>query len=132
MSRFVFLAVVCLAFAACGDSTSPESVAGRYSLVSVNGDPVPFVIVQVEVDRFELSAGHIQLNADGTCSFALIYQTTEDGVPTTDTESDTCTWTLNNTTIAFTFPDGRTNAGSLIDGRISINTSDAFALVYRK
>ena len=46
MRRFVFLAVVCLAFPECGDSTGPESVAGRYSLVSVDGEPLPFVMQQ--------------------------------------------------------------------------------------
>ena len=131
MRRFVCLAVVCLAFAACGDSTGPESVAGRYALVSVNGTPLPFVLVQVLENKFEITAGHIQLNSDGTCSAAVTFRTTEDGVVTTDTEADTCTWTQNNTAIVFTFPDGSTDAGSLIDGTISV-TTDGVVLVYRK
>ena len=134
MRRFVCLAVVCLAFVACGDSdpTGPESeAAGRYTLISVNGMPLPAVLLQVLENRFEVLEGHFQLNADGTCSGSITGRATTDGVVTTETEMDTCTWTLNNTVIVFTYPDGDTDVASLIDGIITI-TDEGVVFVFQK
>ena len=103
MRRFVCLAVVCLAFAACGDATGPESVAGRYALISMNGTPLPFLVVQVLEEKVEVAAGHIQLNADGTCTAAFTFRVTADGEVTSNLEARTCTWTYNNPAIAFNF-----------------------------
>ena len=97
MRRFACLTIAFLALAACGDSTGPESVAGRYNLVSVNGMPLPVVVVQVLDNKFELTAGHIQLNADLTCSVSITAEVTTDGDVTTETEGDTCTWSQTGT-----------------------------------
>ena len=133
MRRFAFLAVVCLAFVACGDSTGPVSVPGRYALVSVDGSTVaPFLSVQVRFGTGELMMAHIQLNADGTCTASVTWRTTElYGVTTDSTETRTCTWTLNDTAIIFRYPELNRIAGSLIDGTIDILTSGHF-FVYRK
>ena len=121
MRRFVFLAVVCVAFVACGDSLSPEeSAAGRYALVSINGTPLPFLFFQLLENKLEFTAGHIQLNSDLTCTTSFTVQATTEGVVTTATETGTCTWTLNNTAIVFTYPEGDTDTASLIDGTISL------------
>ena len=131
MKLFVCLASACLTFLACGDSTGPGSVAGRYALVSLNGAPLPAVFFQVLESKVEITAGHIQLNGDGTCSASATFQSTVVGLVETETQTDTCTWNQNNTAIAITFSDGSTDTGSLIDGTISI-TADDFVLVYRK
>ncbi len=131
MKRLVYLASVCLTFVACGDSTGPGSVAGRYALVSLNGAPLPAVFFQVLENKVEITAGHIQLNRDGTCSASATFQSTVAGLVETETSEDTCTWTQNHPAFAITFSDGSTDAGSLIDGTISI-TSEDFVLVYRK
>ena len=137
MRRCVFVAVVCLAFAACGDSTGPESSAGRYTLVSVDDEPLPFVMRLEGTFTLEITAAHIQLNADGTCSAAGTFRTTVDEVVRTDTDVDACTWTRNNTEIGITSSNGSPTTGSLIDGTmtfLSDGSSDLVGsvFVYRK
>ena len=75
--------------------------------------------------------GHIQLNADGTCSISISLRITEGSAVTTETETDTCTWTQNNTAISLTYSAGDTESGSLIDDRISI-TSDGVVFLFEK
>ena len=130
MRRFVFLVVVCLAFGGCSDSTGPESVAGRYTLVSIDGIPLPYVLEDLD-EKIEITAGHFQLDSDGTCSFSTTVRTTTDsGQVTTEPELDTCTWTLNITTLAVTDSGGDTSTGSVIDGTITFG--GVFVVVYQK
>ena len=73
MKRFAFPTVVFLILGACGDATGrqvlgPESAAGRYDLVSLDGTPLPTVVAQVLANTIEVTAGHYQLDSDGTCS----------------------------------------------------------------
>ena len=131
MKRLVCLASTCLTFLACGDSTGPGSVAGRYALVSLNGAPLPAVFFQVLESKVEIMTGHIQLNGDGTCSASATFQSTVVGLVETETQTDTCTWSQNITAISITFSDGTADTGSLIDGTITLNADD-FVLVYRK
>ena len=135
MRRFTLLSVALLTLAACGgsDPTGPEdTIPGRYNLVSLNGTALPFVLIQILEDKIEVTAGDLQLNSDGTCSSSLTTRETLDGVVTTETQTGLCSWTLNNTAIAFVWTeDGDTDSGSLIDGRVTV-TSDGLVLVFEK
>ncbi len=60
-----------LAFSACtDDATGPagDAVVGRYQLQTVNGARLPFVVVQSDTARGELTSDQLTLNADGTFS----------------------------------------------------------------
>ena len=131
LRRSVCMAIASLALAACSDSTGPESVAGRYELVSINGDPLPFVFFQRFEEKIEFTAGHIQLNSDLTCNRSFTIRTTTDGEVTTDTATGTCTWTQNDTAISVTFSEFDIDVGSLIDGNLAL-ASLGLALLYQR
>jgi hypothetical protein len=60
-----------LSLAACAsDAVGPPSgiVAGRYQLQTVNGTTLPFVVVQSDTSKGELTSDQLTLNADGTFS----------------------------------------------------------------
>ncbi len=129
MRRFtVATLVMAVALTACdGDSTgNGGSIVGTYTLQTLNGmnlpsrtqRPPPPTPPGGAVLTFELTAGSVRLNSDDTCSLSLTFRTTIDGTVTaTNTETDTCTYSVTGTTIRFDFP-----GGALITGIISGNT----------
>ncbi len=86
----------------CGDSTGPEAIAGNYTLRTINGQDLPFLIVQVLDDKIELTAGSLRINSDNTFSANLTLATTDGGATTSETETTTGTYTLNGTALTFT------------------------------
>lgn len=71
--RITAAAVITLlpfAFGACVDSAIGPAggVTGRYQLQTVNGASLPFVVVQSDTSKGELTSDQLTLNADGTFS----------------------------------------------------------------
>lgn len=129
MRRFTVMTLVmavALLTACDGDSTgNGGSIVGTYTLQTLNGMNLPVAPSGLPpptppgaVLTFELTAGSVRLNSDDTCSLSLTFRTTIDGTVTaTNTETDTCTYSVTGTTIRFDFP-----GGALITGIISGNT----------
>ena len=99
MIRRAFLVFLVFGVTVCGDdSTGPESVddstgpdesvVGTYTLQSVGGDALPWVLLQFLGDKVEVTAGSIILNQDMTCSSSTTSSVTESGNVTTITETD--------------------------------------------
>jgi hypothetical protein len=134
MIRRTFLVLLVLGLGACGgDSTGPASNLGRYTLQTVDGDPLPFVVLQVGADKIEITAAHINLNEDLTCSSSATLQVTTDGDVSTDVAAEVCTYTLNDTAISVVFPSdgGRTAVGSIVGSQLTL-TDGGFVLIYSK
>jgi uncharacterized lipoprotein YbaY len=129
MKRCSCLAIASLALAACSDSMGPESAVGRYELVSIDGEPLPYVLSEVFDDKIEITAGHMQLNADLTCSGSLTIENTTEGQVTPNTQTNTCTWTLTGTAIDFEYPDAPPLPGSLFDRTLTV-VSQGLVLVF--
>ena len=102
MIRRVLLALLVFGLVACGvDVTDPGSVSGTYTLRSINGDPLPVVI-----GPSEITAGSLTLNEDLTCSISITARVTEDGIVTTETETEMCSYTLDSGSITYTTSTG--------------------------
>ena len=110
--RFLILATALLAgglLPACGDDpTEPESIFGLYTLVTVNGEELPF-----EDPGIEISAGSIQLNSDGTYSISL----TIDFGSGPETDTATGTFTVDGSTVDF---DGGEFTGTVSGNTLTI------------
>ena len=112
------LAALMLVFSgACGDSTGLETIAGLYILQSIDGNPLPHGVIDEEMLALEYTASHIQINDNRTCSSSFTFTTEVNGQTVTDSESETCTWSQNGSTIVFTWEEGDTDTGS-IDGDV--------------
>ena len=100
MIRRVFLAFLAIGLAACSDATGPGSAVGTYTLQTINGE----LPAQIGSERytvpdgtpflFEITGGVAILNEDWTCSLSLTRRETDNGIVTTDTETDLCTYTF--------------------------------------
>ena len=108
------------ALLACGGdgSTSPgASIAGAYSLTTVNGAPLPFVVTQAGTYKYEITAETYTLAAGGAYTEVLTDRTTSNGAVTTSTKTDAGRWSTNGTSITLTSP-----ALGAVSGTVSGNT----------
>jgi hypothetical protein len=130
---FVFAALVTLA--ACGSDSStnagPVSVAGTYTLRTVNGAPLPYTWLQIGADKLEITADAVTLTEGGTWTESWTERSTESGKVTTSTSTDAGTYTLAGTVITLVSQESGTVVGSLNGGTLSLN-QEGLVVVYMK
>ena len=87
-----FLAGLLILSQGCGGGDSPTTttptptpITGTYTLQSVNGQSLPWVLQAEDADYMgvEVTAGSITLNQDMTCSSSLTLTVTDGGTVTT-------------------------------------------------
>lgn len=134
MRRYLTLIAVLFlsVLSACSDSTGPSgSIAGSYTLRTINGAPLPYVEYEEPGYREELTAETLQLNESGTFSLQSSYRETDGGIVRNYTEVESGTYTREGTAVTFRFDAGGTATGSLADNKIIIGIQ-GFSLVYQK
>ena len=125
------LALLLLALACGGDATGPEdSVAGTYSLRTVNGANLPYVVFQSGQDKSELTSDVLTLTESSFTQLSTI-RTTINGQVTTTTEADAGSFTRSGTAASFQFNSGTSGTGTIGGGQITVALS-GFSFVYRK
>lgn len=112
--RFVVLAVAALLSIACGNDATAPSHAGTYTLVSINGEAVPILLTEDEVERVELTRGEIVLRDDNTFDDLLEFTQTVEGETTTEPILATGTWQMRGNQLTMTYDGG----GGVIDGEL--------------
>jgi len=93
---------------ACGDGgpLDPLSgVAGTYVLVSMNGQPLPYIFYEDQYELEEIVAVELTLNRDGTCSTTSTERFTDKitGASEVDTETDSCVYRISGSSISISF-----------------------------
>ena len=125
----VFLAFLVLGLVACGDDViGPEDIAGTYTLQSVNGQSLPWVLEA----GIEATAGSVTINQNMTCSRSLTATLTDGGTVVTVTNTDEGTYTFVNGAIMFAWDsDGSTDSGSIVGSQLTLS-ADGDVLILRK
>lgn len=120
---------------ACTDSTSPgASIAGTYSLQTINGQPLPFVVNNSGSPYSEVLSSQISLDANGNySSFTRYRDTYPGGQPNLVDERATGYWTLSGSQITLTeigYPNDP-SFGTISGNRITF-ADFGFVLVYSR
>ena len=114
----------------CGDSTGPSaSVAGTWTLQSLNGFAVPFKSPRAGGDTLELTSDVITATASGTFTQMTVVKTTTSGLVTIDSIPDAGTYSVKGNVVTFDFTSNAPNGSGLIDGNTMTVTTD-IRLVY--
>lgn len=130
MRRFLLLTIALLAGAlltACDDDgTGPDSIFGTYTLVTVNGEPLPY-----QEDGSEVTAGWVRLNSDNTYEISVTIGPIG-GTPQTETGEGT--YSIDGSSIELSDPEGGTEnlTGTLSGNTLTIVDGDGNAWVLRK
>ena len=128
-----FGALVTLAACASDSSTNtgPASVAGTYTLRTINGSPLPYTLFDFGGDKYEITAGAITLGAGGTWTQSGADRMTEGASVVTSTFTATGTYTLAGNVITLVSPGTGIVTGSVDSGRMSL-TQDGVIEVFTK
>jgi hypothetical protein len=132
------VAYFCLALAvACGGGDSPSaptqtSVAGTWTLQSINGTNLPFVIAQTGANKAEVMSDVVTAVASGSYTQMTQVRVTQNGQASMQSFSEAGSWTLNGSAASFR----RNSDGSVGTASVSGNTltlaEDGFAYVYKR
>ena len=124
MRRSIGAVLVALLVACGGDATGPNaSVAGSYSLKTVNGANVPVVVFQDAQEKDELTAGNISLSTNNSWTGTLTVRFTDlsNGASDTETAPAHGTYTTSGSSITLTDAlDGSQLTGSVASGTLTI------------
>lgn len=138
--RRLFLLVAALLFtvtlSACGDDdkTGPgsASIAGTYTLRTVDGKSVPYTYVEDGADRYEVLSETLVVAEGGTFTSRTSLRSTVAGVTRTRVLAGDGTYTRAGTALVLNFAaDQTTGTGTLVNGTITI-AIEGLTLVYRK
>ena len=120
----VVLTFLVLGQAACGDDgTGLESIAGTYTLQTIDGEALPWAIPGLIT---EITAGSITLNQDMTCSFSSTSKETYNGIVDTNAVTQECSYTFDNGALAIILtmiPDNTLN-GSISGSTLTLTLAD--------
>jgi len=101
----VCAALATLTLGACSDTAASgdaDAAVGTYTLVTIDGQPLPVVVDQSGADMLEITQGTVVLDADRTFDDSTVLRTTLAGVVSTETDAASGNWTLSGRTVAFT------------------------------
>ena len=96
------------AFVACGGDSITDataSIAGTYTLRSVNGSPLPFTVFTSGTQKIEITDDMVVISESGTYSESGHTRTTNGTQVTTQTVAEAGTYTRNGTAITFRSSD---------------------------
>ena len=135
MRRLLSLALVFAAIA-CGsdDSTAPTqaSVAGTWTLQTVNGSPLPFTLASSPA-KIELLSYVVNVSSHGTLTSSEQLRTTIGTSATTNTTTDGGTYTLSGNAVAITSNTaGSTPQAGTITGNTLALSQSGFIFIFTK
>lgn len=135
------LALTGIVAAGCDDSSGPgDDIDGNYSLRTINGAVLPFVLLQIDTQfKAEVTSGQLELRNDGTFNETLTFRVTEDGDTRTETDVTSGTWSQFGNQITFSWVDpeeGPESWNGTLQGStitfIEQSADGTFTLVYRR
>jgi hypothetical protein len=134
MRAFTTLFLALLAVGCGGDATGPTtaSVAGTWSLQSINGIALPYVVAQTGGDKVEITGDVFTAVATGSFTQLTTVRTTLSGQVTTQSVADAGSWSMSGTAVTFQFnSNGSVGTGSLSGNTLTV-TDAGYAYIYRK
>jgi hypothetical protein len=134
MRRFIVLLVVAAAVSCGGDSSTSANtpVSGTYTLRSVNGLKLPFIVAENDSTRFEILSDAFTLADDRSWTEAGTSRTTLNGETSTDAIARSGTYVLGTgTKITLISSNGDFSDGTIGGGTLTV-INEAVSAVYQK
>lgn len=131
--RATLLLVLALLVGCGDDGTGPGgSIVGTWSLQSVNGTNLPFVIAQTGQNKTELTGDVYSVLAGGAFTQVTTIRTTINGAVTNQTITDSGSYTQNGTAVTFFFASDGSSVTGAVSGSTITMADDGVSGIYRK
>ena len=123
MRRTIPIVLALLAGCGAGGPIQPDSVAvaGKWNLLTVNGQPLPYTDPHVSAYKFETLSHTVTMDARGTYKAQGRYRVTSNCHATMRVDTDSGTYVLNA---------GQLTIVSLVTGERDLGTIDGSALTF--
>jgi len=124
-----------VALTACSDKTTEPIITplpGVWSLQSINGAPLPFVVARSGADKMELTGDVFTVAVGGRFTQVTTMRTTINGQATVQVTPDAGNYTLTGNAVVFQFDsDGMTGTAALTATALTV-TGNGIVAVYTK
>src|SRR5689334_11584647 len=126
--RWFAMALLAVSVAACGGDGSvepaPITAVGTWTLETVNGARLPFVLDQRGNDKVELVSAALDVMASGAFSSTSNERSTISGVVQTQSYVDPGHFTLSGAVVTFTFDvDASVSQGTIAGEEMTFNAN---------
>ena len=88
-------------------------------LQSIDGEALPVVVIRLGAP-IEVTAGNVILKQDRTCSESRTFRRTEDGIVTTETSTDACTYFMLDSESFWLYRGARRDYGEISGSTITL------------
>ena len=117
----------------CSDSTDSEpGAAGTWQLQTVNGQALPFTLETGVGFKLELTGESMTLLETGSVSMMTMFRVTDAGVVSTESIPDSGSYTVNGSTITFTFSSDGSTPQATVTGDTMTLGDIGLTFVYRR
>ena len=132
--RRVMLGLIVACSVACFDDSivGSPTVTGTYTLRTINGSPLPYVLAQTSTSKTEVLDRAITLHKGSTYASSGHLRVTENGQTTTISTPATGTYSLFGNSISFRSNAGGGDAVAIIDGNRMTFIEAGMTSVFRK
>jgi hypothetical protein len=132
MLRRLFPSLITLALLACSDGTSPQrDILGTWSLETVSGQPLPFVLEQDGARKVELTGETVTLLATGRQTMVTSFRVTDGGGVFVESIPAPGNYTIDGATLLLTFDNDEDTYTAMINGEIMTIDDIGLRFVYR-
>lgn len=140
MRTTLVLGIALLTLSACGRgeptappaAPTPASVSGSYTLQTLDGQALPFNVVEIGAYQAKLVSGTLVLNPDGTYALEFGLQLDVTGNPRPGTASDQGRWSLDGATVMMVSSHRDVSRTGVVSGNVITLQSSIRTLVLRK
>ena len=137
MRRFIALVLLALApvvATGCGSDNPNDptaSIAGTYTLLSVDGVALPITVLEGN-PKIEVVRDDLTLASGGAVTRTVAFRFTQDGVPSTQSEVARGTFTVSGSTVSIRMADDPTIVTGAVSDRTITIVADGSTLIYQR
>jgi hypothetical protein len=106
-------------------------LSGAYSLTSINGQPLPYVLAQTGADKDELVSDVYTFSGQGSFTQATTVRQTRNGQASTSATVDAGSYVLNGTAVTVHYNSDGSSVSGVLSGRTLTLAGSGFAGVYQ-
>lgn len=139
MRRMILLAALLVApvLSGCDDDNDPggvvgANVSGTYTLRTIDGQNLPFILLDLPGQRIEVLADEYVLNSGGTFTSTVTYRETDEGVVSTSEDTYSGTWAQSGSTINLNSTANGAETATFSNGNTLTFVAGGHTAIYRK
>lgn len=127
------LLALALDIGGCSSPSEPHAgIEGVYSLQTINGSSLPYLIAQIGADKDEITGSSLTIAAGGSFTLTISVRHTRNGVTTTESPSGVGTWSQTGSAVTLTPSTGSGALTGSMSGNTLTIVDEKATWVYRK